>query len=174
MKNCKKIENAPVLFGRNENARDLSGAALNDLEVEGVNFESYTLKKGDAVVFPKFEDMEVTENPVGPKATKVFYVKCMRTRGGVESSSYFNVNSLSKRDIANDPVYPEFYSLPNLKARLEKLAELGKLWCNETKKIAVQKFVGNVPQYHDEPQEDGTVMSVKTPIPQEVAIIEHE
>lgn len=174
MKNIKKIETLPMLFGRNEGAKEISGAELEALKDEGINFESYTLKKGDVLEFPAFADMKIIENPVGPRATKVFYVACKRTRNGQTIDTFFNLNSLSKRDIDNKEVYPEFYALPHLKARAEKLAEYGKIWCNETKRIAVQQFVGNVPQYHDETQEDGTILSVKTAIPQDVAVIEHE
>ena len=173
MNNIKKISEFPTLFGEDKSKSVIiEGEKLEGLSEVGLNFDGYTLKKGDVLEFPKFEDMIVKSNPVRKGSeTLVYYVACRRTRGKVTTDSAFNLNSLSKRDINNEPVYPEFYNLGSLKARLEKLAELGKIWCKETKTIQVQKFSGNVPQYHDEVQEDGTILSVRTPVAQEVAVI---
>lgn len=177
MNNSKKItaEMAAPLFGEvKEKSQIISGKELEGLSDKGLAFDGYTLREGDIVEFPKFEEMLVKSNPINKDSnTLVYFVACERTRRNVKIISWFNVNSLAKRNIDNEPVYLEFYELGNIKARLEKLAEIGKITCTGMQDVTVQKFVGNVPQYHDETQEDGTIVSVRTPTVQKCAVLSY-
>jgi len=101
----------------------------------------------------------------------VYYVACKRVRNGKETNYWFNVNSLTRRDADNNPVFPEWYELGNLDARLEKLAEVGAITAKEEVKVMSPVFEGNKRVYNDVVQEDGTVIKVAAATPKPVAMI---
>lgn len=164
MKNIAKItaENAAPLFGEKDRPSTLiTGEDLKGLKGEGVNFETYTMRVGDTLTFPAFDEMIVRSQPVRKDSeTKVFYVACERTRNGKKQNSWFNVNSLAKRDADNNPVYPEWYELGNVEARLQKLAEIGAITAKEEITVMVPTFDGNKRVYNDQLKEDGTTIQV--------------
>lgn len=165
MKNSKKIsvEELPALFGEKagHKADLIQGKELDNLKADGVNFDGYTLREGDEIAFPAYEDMVVKQ--MAPRegiTTKVTFVACKRTRNGKEKVSYFNVNSMAKRDADNNPVFPELYELGNTQARLQWLAEKGGIKAGKAIDVKVPEFRNGERVCHDELQEDGTMKSV--------------
>lgn len=176
MKNIAKItaENAAPLFDeKNRPSQLITGEELKTLKGEGVNFETYTMRVGDVLSFPKFEDMVVRKQPVRPgSSTMVFLVACQRERNGKKTNTWFNANSLAKRDANNEPVYPMWYELGNLEARLQKLAEVGAITAKEEISVTVPTFDGNKRVYNDVLKDDGTTVQVAATHQQEhVAVI---
>ena len=175
MKNIEKITEefcAPLFGEKDRPATTIKGEELKTLKDEGINFETYTIKVGDVLKFPAHKDMIVKKQPVsvGSKSM-VYYVACKRVRNGKETNYWFNVNSLTRRDADNNPVFPEWYELGNLDARLEKLAEVGAITAKEEVKIMSPVFEGNKRVYNDVVQEDGTVIKVAAATPKPVAMI---
>ena len=125
MKNIAKIENLAPIFGDRGDRKASDVKDLSTLKNAGVNFETYTLRVGETLKFPKFEDMKVKQQPVQAGSdTMVYLVACMRSRAGRDDAPYwFNLNSLAKRDVNNVPVHEEWYELGNCEARLQKLAD---------------------------------------------------
>lgn len=165
MKNSKKIavEELPALFGESDSRKaDIKqGKELESLKADGVNFDGYTLREGDELTFPAYEDMVVKQlAPREGMNTKVTFVACKRKRGGTEKVSYFNVNSMAKRDADNNPVFPELYELGNTQARLKWLAEKGGIKAGNQIEVKVPLFQNGNRVVHQELQEDGTYKSV--------------
>lgn len=175
MRNIEKIteETCAPLFGEKDRPADvIKGEELKTLKDDGVNFETYTLHKGETMVFPTHSDMLVKKQPVQKGSDrKVVYVACERIKNGKKSKYWFNVNSLAKRDADNNPVYPEWYELGNVDARLHRLAEVGAITANEEKEILVPAFDGNKRVYNDVVQENGTIVKQGAVKPQTVAVI---
>lgn len=174
MKNIAKIENLAPIFGDRGDRKASVVKDLTTLKNAGVNFETYTIKEGETLKFPSFENMTVKEQPVQAGSdTMVYLVACMRSREGRPDSAYwFNLNSLAKRDINNVPVHEEWYDLGNVEARLRKLAELGAIKGGKEVEITVPLFQGNVRVYNDEVQADGTIKKIGATKTQKVATIE--
>lgn len=175
MRNIEKIteETCAPLFGEKDRPADvIKGEELKSLKDEGVNFETYTIHKDETLIFPAYSDMLVKKQPVQKGSDrKVIYVACERLKNGRKSTYWFNVNSLAKRDADNNPVYPEWYDLGNVDARLHKLAEVGAITAKEEKEILVPLFEGNKRVYNDEVQTDGTVIKIGATKKQTVAMI---
>ena len=146
MNNIAKIseqELAP-LFGANVRpAETFSGEKLKLLKNHGQSFDAYTIQKGDILKFPAFDDMLVKSQCVRrPRANekledvpKVDLVACQLTRNGKTRNSWFNVNSLGRKDADQVPVMPEWSEHENVFAKLQKLAEMGAITSGEEKKI---------------------------------------
>lgn len=175
MRNTEKIteETCAPLFGEKDRpANVIKGEELKTLKDEGVNFETYTLHKDETLVFPTYSDMLVKMQPVQKGSDrKVVYVACERIKNNRKAPYWFNVNSLAKRDADNNPVYPEWYELGNVDARLHHLAEVGAITAKEEKEILVPLFEGNKRVYNDVAQEDGTIVKVGATKKQTVAMI---
>ena len=72
----------------------------------------------------------------------------------------------------NEPVYPMWYELGNLEARLQKLAEVGAITAKEEISVTVPTFDGNKRVYNDVLKDDGTTVQVAATHQQEhVAVI---
>lgn len=72
---------------------------------------------------------------------KVVLLACMRKRGeGDPKPSWFNVNSLGKRDVDNVKQHELFVDCVDAYDRVEKLCELGAIEAVGTKEIAVPLF----------------------------------
>ena len=103
---------------------------------------------------------------------KVYLVACERERNGRKAPSWFNLNTLTKRDIDNKPVQGEFYEAGNMKARLELLAEKGAITCVEKRTIQVPIFGDDgKPEKIEAIDDEGNVTLVNKPGNQDVAII---
>ena len=115
---------------------------LQALQNTGVNFDTYTIREGETLRFPKFEDMEVEEVEVNRNRPGVtFYiVKCESEFNGVKKPTWFGLPALYKRDAKNTPVQPTWYDLGNNLERLKKLAEVGEITGLKTVKIQVPVF----------------------------------
>lgn len=156
-------ELAPLYGEKRRPAEILEKEKLAGLKDYGQNFETYTIAKGDVIRFPKYEDMIVKVQPVRePMANedkaripKVAYVACELERNGVKRASWFNLNSLAKRDYQNKPVMQDWYDLGNANARAAKLAEVGAITSTESVDIQVTKFDGNAPVRKKELGADG-------------------
>lgn len=140
MKNVAKItELAPVFQASTRPFRNVTD--MSSLKDAGVNFEAYTLRMGETLNFPKYEDATVIAQPVreGSK-TEIFLVACMREKNGKITPSWFNLNSLTKRDSDNNPVYQEWYDLGNVDARLQALCTAGGIKAVSEQTIKVPAF----------------------------------
>lgn len=174
MANISKIEKLAPLFGDKAGDRPATPVTdFNKLEAEGVNYETYAIEVGDILRFPALADMVVKSQPVRKGMTaKVYMVACERERNGRKSPSWFNLNTLTKRDIDNKPVQGEFYEAGNMKARLELLAEKGAITCLEKRTIQVPEFDDDgKPIKIEAIDEEGNTTLVNKPKNQDVAII---
>lgn len=155
-KNCAKIVDLPAIVG--SNTRAVKSATLDECKDMGAPFDTYTLQPGDEVQFPALEDLQIFHQEVRPGQDKyVVLVGCMRTRNGETKPSYFNVNSLHKRDVDNKPVYPEWYNIGDIRDRIKKLCEKGSLKCtgNTVYNAAVFGEDGKVKMI---PNDEGTLV----------------
>jgi hypothetical protein len=141
-KNCAKIEDLPVIVG--SKTREVKSVTLDDCKGMGEAFDTYTLQDGDVIQFPALEDLQIFHQEVRPKQDSyITLVGCMRTRGGETKPSYFNVNSLHKRDVNNQPVYPEWYNLGDIKERIKELCKRGSIKCTGMMKYNAAVFEDN-------------------------------
>lgn len=174
MANIEKITTLAPLFGDKPGERPATPVTdFDKLSNEGVNFETYAIKEGDILYFPVLADMVVKQQPIRKGSTsKVYMVACIRERDGRKSPSWFNLNTLMKRDINNEPVQGEFYDAGNMKARLELLAECGAITSFETRTIQVPEFGDDGKPVKEEVMDDeGNVTLRNKPQNQPVAII---
>jgi hypothetical protein len=175
MANIEKITTLAPLFGDKPGERPATPVTdFDKLSNEGVNFETYAIKEGDILYFPTLDDMIVKSQPIrkGDSKTKVYMVACIRERNGRKAASWFNLNTLMKRDINNEPVQGEFYDAGNMKARLELLAEYGAITSLETRTIQVPEFGDDgKPKKEEVMDDEGNVTLRNKPQNQEVAII---
>lgn len=175
MANIEKITALAPLFGDKPGDRPATPVTdFDKLSNEGVNFETYAIKEGDILYFPALTDMVVKAQPVrkGDSKSKVYMVACIRERNGRKASSWFNLNTLMKRDINNEPVHGEFYDAGNMKARLELLASYGAITSVETKTIQVPEFGDDgKPKKMEVMDDEGNVTLKNVPIDQPVAVV---
>ena len=175
MANIKNLEIFAPIYG--DKLGDRPTELVNDLNVlekEGLNFETYSMRTGDILRFPKFEDMVVRAQPVRKGlAAKVYLVACERERNGKAMPYWFNLNTLTKRDIDNVPVHPEYYEAGNILARVKLLAEKGAITSTETVTIDVPVFTeDNKLAKEEEVDAHGNVVLKTKVTQQEVAKIE--
>lgn len=140
MNRPNKIESAPI-FGE-RNGRKATTVNLKDLRGRNQDFETYTAIEGDIFLFPVLENAEIKEQPISANSKmKVVLLACMRKRGeGDPKPSWFNVNSLGKRDVDNVKQHELFVDCVDAYDRVEKLCELGAIEAVGTKEIAVPLF----------------------------------
>ena len=163
-------ELAPLFGEKRRKAEILEKDKLAALKDYGQNFETYTIAQGDIIRFPKYEDMVVKVQPIREpivnediaKIPKVAFVACELERKGVKRNSWFNLNSLAKRDAENKPVMPMWYDLGNALARAQKLAEVGAITSNNSTTIQVTRFDGNRPVKKKELGADGVYHELDT------------
>jgi hypothetical protein len=166
-KNCAKIEDLPAIVG--SKTREVKPVTLDDCQGMGEVFESYTLQDGDVIKFPVLEDLQIFHQRVNPKSESwVTLIGCMRTRGGETKPSYFNVNSLHKRDVKDNPVYPEWYNLGDIKERIKELCKRGTIKCTGMMKYNATVFEDGKAKMI--PDENGTL--VRAFVEKDAAIIE--
>jgi hypothetical protein len=139
MRRPEKIELAPV-FGEKA-GRKATPIKAAELKGRNQDFESYTAQEGDIFVFPTLESAEIKEQPiaVGSK-NKVVLLACVRVRNNSERPSWFNINSLGKRDVDNVKQHELFMDCADAYDRVVKLCELGAIKAVSTKEIAVPLF----------------------------------
>ena len=139
MKRPGKIELAPV-FGEKA-GRKATNIKANELKGRNQDFESYTAQEGDIFLFPTLENAEFKEQPiaVGSK-NKVVLMACTRVRNNNERPSWFNLNSLGKRDVDNVKQHELFIDCADAYDRAVRLCELGAIKAVEMKEIAVPLF----------------------------------
>lgn len=174
MANIEKITALAPLYGNKAGDRPATPVTdFDKLSNEGVNFETYAIKEGDILRFPKLDEMTVMSQPVSKTTkAKVYLVACERERNGRRSPSWFNLNTLLKRDVNNEPVHGEFYEAGNMKARLELLATYGAITSVETVTIDVPEFGDDMKPIKIEAVDDeGNVKLVTKTKPQNVAVV---
>ena len=158
--NIEKItENVPIFGTNGANAREHHKVSnLAALANEGVNFDTYTIREGETLRFPKFEDLEVEWVAVR-KGSKSGYniIKCMSEMNGKTKPTWFGLPALYKRDANNVPVNPSWYDLGNNLARLKALCEMGEITGTGSVEIDVPVFTADGQRvYEDQFNEDGT------------------
>lgn len=141
--NIEKINVEVPIFGTTgQNAREHKRITnLNALQNDGVNFDTYTIRDGETLRFPKFEDMEVEWVAVR-KGQKAGYhiVKCESEYNGRKKATWFGLPALAKRDANNVAVNPTWYDLGNNLARLKALAAVGEITGTGEVEIEVPAF----------------------------------
>lgn len=162
--NIEKITTEVPIFGTTgANAREHKKVTdLRALVNEGVNFDTYTIREGETLRFPKLEDMEVQWVAVR-KGSKSGYhiVKCESEYQGKTKVTWFGLPALYKRDANNTPVNPTWYDLGNNLARLEALAAMGEITGVGKVEIDVPAFDTDGNRiYADKFNEDGTPVLV--------------
>lgn len=139
MKRPETIELAPV-FGEKA-GRKATTVSADSLKGRNQDFESYTAQEGDIFIFPTLDKMVIKEQPIAKGSTnKVVICACIRVRGGSERPSWFNINSLGKRDVDNVKQHELFADCADAYDRVVRLAELGAIKAVDTKEIAVPLF----------------------------------
>ena len=138
--NIKKIEKDVPIFG----TTGPNGAEFHkvtdpkDLQNSGLNFETYTIKEGETLRFPKREDMEIYWRAIRKGNKNGFnIVKCESEYKGKKKVTYFSLPSLRTIDKDNTPVNPTWFDLGNDEARLQKLADMGEITGLNTVEITV-------------------------------------
>lgn len=128
--NIKKIETEVPIFG----TTGPNGAEFHkvtdpkDLENSGLNFETYTIREGEILRFPKREDMEIYWRAIRKGNKNGFnIVKCESEYKGKKKVTYFSLPSLRTIDKDNTPVNPTWFDLGNDEARLQMLAKMGEI-----------------------------------------------
>lgn len=156
--NIQKIEEKVPIFGTTgANARKTRKTNLDKLEESGVNFNTYGIREGEVLRFPKFEDMEVTDLEVTPgSGIYTPIVKCESEYKGRKTVTYFGIAALRKRDADNNPIQLTWYDLGNDRKRLEALAKVGEIEGLRTIEVEVPKFVNNKRVEVEVLNEDGT------------------
>jgi len=141
--NIEKINvDVPIFGTTGQNAREHKKVTnLSALQNDGVNFDTYTIREGETLRFPKFEEMEVEWVAVR-KGSKSGYhiVKCESEFNGRKKATWFGLPALAKRDANNNAVNPTWYDLGNNLARLKALAEVGEITGVGTIEIDVPAF----------------------------------
>jgi hypothetical protein len=125
---------------------------------EGVNFDTYTIREGETLRFPKIEDLEVEWVAVR-KGSKSGYniIKCESELDGKKKATWFGLPALYKRDASNKPVNPSWFDLGNNYARLKALCDAGEIRGTGTVEIDVPVFTADGQRvYEDKFNEDGT------------------
>lgn len=158
--NIEKItENVPIFGTTGANAREHHKVTnLAAMANEGVNFDTYTIREGETLRFPKFEDIEVEWVAVR-KGSKSGYniIKCQSEYQGKTKATWFGLPALYKRDANNTAVNPTWYDLGNNLARIKALCEKGEIRGESTVEIDVPVFDGDGNRvYADKFNPDGT------------------
>lgn len=139
----KKGVTLPPIFQADK--RPVAPVTIEELNVAGENFESYTPNEGDKVQFFNLEETlaDLKKQPVrvGSKGF-IYLVPCMYVRKGEKDpvAGWFNLNSLNKQDINRVAVNPSWYALGNYGARLKGLIEMGEITRLADKSIMVGEF----------------------------------
>ena len=141
--NIEKItELAPIFGTTGANARKHTPVKdMNKLAESGVNFDTYTIREGETLRFPKFEDMHVEElqvSPGRPNTTPI--VACESEYNGKKRSTWFGLAALKKQDADRIPCQPTWYDLGNNLARLKALAAMGEIHGLRTIEIQTPVF----------------------------------
>lgn len=172
MKNVEKItELAPVFQASTRPFRNVED--LSSLKDAGVNFEAYTIRMGETLTFPKFEDVTVIAQPVRKGSdTEIFLVACVREKNGKKTPSWFNLNSLTKRDADNNPVYQDWYDLGNVEARLQALCAAGGIKAVGEQTIKVPAFKNGDRVYSEVIGADGVPVQIGAVKEQKVIMFE--
>ena len=139
--NIKKIEVEVPIFG----TTGPNGAEFHkvedpkDLENSGLNFETYTIKEGEILRFPKREDMDIFWRAIRKGNKNGFnVVKCESEYKGKKKVTYFSLPSLRTIDVNNVPVNPTWFELGNDEARLQMLAKIGEI--EGKKEISIEVY----------------------------------
>lgn len=154
MNNIDKITASVPIYGTTgANARAHRALKVQDfkkiLESEGVNFDTYTIREGEILRFPKLEDMEVEWVAIRKGETRGYHiVKCESEFDGRVKPTWFGLPALSKRahfegnedEDFNTEVNPTWYDLGNNYARLAALAEMGEIRGENTITVYVPVF----------------------------------
>lgn len=139
MRRPEKIELAPV-FGEKA-GRKATSIKANELKGRNQDFESYTAQEGDIYIFPTLDAAEFKEQPIAVGSTnKVVLIACIRVRNNNERPSWFNLNSLGKRDVDNVKQHELFADCGDAYDRAVRLCELGAIKAVSMKEIAVPLF----------------------------------
>lgn len=158
--NIEKITvNVPIFGTTGVNARQHKRVTdLKTLVNEGVNFDTYTIREGEILRFPKLEDMEVEWVAVRKDSKSGYHiVKCESEFDGKKKMTWFGLPALYKRDADNVAVNPTWYDLGNNLTRLQALAEVGEIRGESTVEINVPAFDTDGNRiYDDKFNEDGT------------------
>lgn len=148
--NIEKITQDVPIFGTSgPNARQHRRVKdLSSLMNEGVNFNTYTIREGEILRFPKFEDLEVEWVAVRKGSENGYHiVKCESEYHGIKKITWFGLPALYKRQVVgedeNVPVNPTWYELGNNLERLKALSKMEEIEGLETVKIMVPAFDGN-------------------------------
>lgn len=162
--NIEKItENVPIFGTTGANARKTRKTNVEKLEESGVNFNTYGIRDGEILRFPKFEDMELMDVQVQPGSESwTTLVKCEseytspKTNVTTKAPTWFAIATLRRRDADNNPIQPTWYNLGNDRKRLEALAKVGEIKGEGTVQVEVPKFVNNKRAEVEVLNEDGS------------------
>lgn len=139
---------APAIF--QADARPTETITSPDtLKSTGAAFQSNSAQKGDKWEFYSVNELLkrnwIRRQPTrvgGPNKTTL--VCGERTRAGKTQLAWFNLGSLNRTDINNNPVMPNWFDLGNDYLKIEKLHSMGQFEVTETKKFDFQKWDGAV------------------------------
>lgn len=159
----KLTENVPIFGTTGPNARKTRPTNLDKLSESGVNFNTYGIREGEILRFPKLEDMELRDVQVQPGSDiYTTLVKCEseytnpKTNQTSKTTTWFSLATLRRRDADNEPIQPTWYNLGNDRARLEGLAKMGEIKGEGTIQVEVPKFVNNKRVEVEVLNDDGT------------------
>lgn len=135
----------PAIYGVERGMTVSEVSDINALKNEGGAFDGASALLGDKWEFPTMDKMVVKRQltRAGGNNTRIL-VLAERTRNGKTELAWFNMNSLMRQDYQRNAIYPKWYDLPSVYARMERLA--GKtITIDKTEKFNMQKFENGMP-----------------------------
>lgn len=125
--------------------RDVTSISAEQYAESNASVETYSLPVGRTFRFPKKEDMQIRKVQVRKGSDASFYL----VNGGLVSEdgknvtpSWFNLNSLTKRDADRVAVNPSWVDLDPA-TRLEALAKMGEIKAEKVIKVQMPVFTAN-------------------------------
>jgi len=153
------MTSVPIFGTTGANAREHHKVTnLTTLVNEGLNFDTYTIREGETLRFPKFEDLTVEWVAVR-KGSKSGYhiILCESEYKDKKKTTWFGLPALYKRDANNEPVNPSWYELGNNLDRIKALCEVGEIHGTREVEIDVPVFNAEGQRvYTDQFNPDGT------------------
>ena len=127
----------------NVGSRNIAAISVDEYAESNAYVETYCLPVGRTFKFPIKEEMQIRKVQVRKNSESYYYLVngwLVSDDGKKSVPSWFNLNSLTKRDADRVPINPSWADLDPV-ARLEALAKMGKIKAERV--ITVQMPVFN-------------------------------
>ena len=135
----------PAIYGVERGMTVSEISDITALKNEGGAFDGASALLGDTWEFPTVDKMVVKRQltRAGGNNTRIL-VLAERTRNGKTELAWFNMNTLMRQDYQRNACYPDWYNLPSVYARMEKLSGK-KIKIDQSSSFKMQKFENGMP-----------------------------